>query len=199
MEYLYVLITAAVAGFIGFLIGRNISGSVQEKSRLENSLKEKQDELDAFRNKVTNHFEKTADLFNQVSDSYQSLYDHIAKSSNQLCASSTFQLLPQNAKEQQKVSAESLPPTPNPVHEQNTASNQLFDSNRMYNAHEYRNQPKEEDESAEETLDTSKVVDIGSAKEDKKDPAGPALDYAVKAKGVINHNSLNDENVKNQS
>ena len=120
-----------------------ISKESQEKSRLEQELQDKQAELDAFRNKVTNHFEKTADLFNQVSDSYQSLYDHIASSSNQLCSAPSFQTLP-------KSEQDALESKPNPVHA-NTAndSEHMFDANKLYNAHDYRNQAEEQAEEEE--------------------------------------------------
>ncbi|TQV89800.1 YhcB family protein [Aliikangiella coralliicola] len=179
-------IIAGAAG--GFYFGRNFSGNANEKSRLETELKEKQSELDAFRNKVTNHFEKTAVLFNQVSDSYQSLYDHIAKSSTQLCSTATFQSLPQSTDEQ-------IESKPNPVHKTNTDSENLFDANKLYNAHDYRNNTEELEETEKLNVDfqDDKVVDIESAKEEKSEPA---LDYAIKEEGVINHNSLDIDGVK---
>ena len=191
MEYTLVLVGIIAAAAAGFYFGRNLSTNSQEKNRLEQELKDKQEELEAFRNKVTNHFEKTADLFNQVSDSYQSLYDHMATSSNQLCATPTFQSLPQGAEN-------NLETKPNPIHDSNSKSEDLFDANRLYNAHDYRNQDEEENEevtSEESIQDTATVVDIESAKE-KEEMNEPALDYAVKADGVVNHNSLDVDGVK---
>lgn len=195
-----------VAAVVGFFVGRHFSGGSVEKKRLAEELEAKQEELDAFRNKVSSHFEKTADLFNQVSDSYQSLYDHMASSSSQLCASPTFQGLPKGTTESaaaaaivadsdsvksetpkvevnEEAVAESKPEEPK--------ENQVFDANKLYNAHDYRNQEEDEKENALNDIDN--VVDIESAKDDKNEPA---LDYAVKKEGVINHDSLNSDNTK---
>lgn len=170
---LFGILTAAA----GFYVGRHYSNNVQDKIRLETQLNEKQVELDAFREKVNTHFEKTSTLFNQVSDSYQSLYDHIAKSSNQLCASQTFQTLLQKEPSEEKVEVDTKAAT-------TTAKlkKKLFDANKLYNAHDYRNQ-----------LEDDKVVAIDSAKDESQEPA---LDYAIKEKGTVNHNSLEIEKTK---
>lgn len=192
MEIFSAILGVIIAAGAGFYFGRNNSPDSKEKTRLETELKQRTDELEAFQNKVTNHFEKTASLFNQVSDSYQSLYDHMAKSSSQLCTSQSFRSLPKSSKNR-KTSAslgESV----------SGGEKQVFNADALYNAYDYRN--KQEDLEAMDIdkaiLDapikkSNKVVDIESAKEDKN---APALDYAIKDKGVINHNSLNINEVK---
>ncbi len=181
------IIVAAVAGFI---FGKKNSSNEVEKIRLEQELKNKTTELEAFHSKVNNHFEKTAELFNHVSDSYQSLYDHMAKSSTQLCASQTFQVLPKTTESDSETVA-------NPVLSQNpgsdTPSDELFDADHLYQAHEYRNLNEEESPEKSDVTD-NKVVEIATAKENHD---AQALDYAIKEKGVINHNSLDVEGVKN--
>lgn len=193
MEILAV-VGIVVAAVVGFLFGQKNSSSEVEKNRLTQQLKEKNSELEVFHSKVNTHFEKTAELFNHVSDSYQSLYDHMAKSSNQLCASQTFQVLPKKSDPQIETGAE-------PIHKQqindNESSDSLFQPDQLYQAHEYRNQVAEDDEQQVENEappEDSNVVKIAKAKEEQD---AQALDYAIKAKGVINHNSLDAENVKN--
>ncbi|MBV1908526.1 MAG: YhcB family protein [Kangiellaceae bacterium] len=178
-----------VAAAVGFFFGRNFSSNEVEKNRLEQQLKDKTAELETFHAKVNGHFEKTAELFNHVSDSYQSLYDHMATSSTQLCATQTFQSLPKS-QEEQSIREN---PTISQQSAQTAASEEVFDANHLYNAHDYRNQEQQE-EPEEPTIDDNKVVEIASAKEDSD---AQALDYAIKEKGVINHNSLNIEGVKN--
>jgi uncharacterized membrane-anchored protein YhcB (DUF1043 family) len=174
-----------IAAAAGFWFGKQNSSNEVEKNRLEQALSEKEKELEAFHSKVNTHFEKTAELFNHVSDSYQSLYDHMAKSSTQLCASETFQVLPK--------SVETPPETEeNPVFKNQMDSDDRFDANHLYNAHDYRNQKQDEEPESEEQ-DTN-VVEIASAKDDSNEHA---LDYAIKEKGVINHNSLDIDGVKN--
>jgi len=180
------VVATAVAGF---LLGKKYSGSEVERAKLEQQLSEKTEELNAFHTKVNSHFEKTAELFNHVSDSYQSLYDHMATSSTQLCASQTFQSLP-------KASGEQLPNESLTMREAGTGE-EVFDANHLYNAHSYRNQHAENDVE-EPKLDDPKVVEIASVKEEPSaDSDEHALDYAIKKKGVVNHNSLNMEGVKN--
>ncbi len=213
MEIITLIGFIAVAG-VAFFIGQNYSNSQTEKKKLEEALKEKTEELNAFHSKVNNHFEKTAELFNHVSDSYQSLYDHMATSSNQLCASSTFQALPtqtaQKSNQTQPIESSGIatPQEAGPYSKLKRVSDKgIFDANRLYNAHDYRNNnalEKEEvteDKVAEQPnfsplneKQDNKVVEINSAKEDKD---AQALDYAIKDKGVINHNSLDIEGVKN--
>jgi len=179
------IVIAAVAGFI---FGKKFSTHEVEKNRLEKELKDKTAELEAYHSKVNTHFEKTAELFNHVSDSYQSLYDHMAKSSTQLCASQTFQSLPKANETDEETLG-------NPVLKQNSESGELFDANHLYKAHEYRNQEIDEEETPSvEDAEDNKVVEITSLQDDDGEPA---LDYAIKKNGVINHNSLDIDGVKN--
>lgn len=176
-----------VAAAAGFFFGRNFSTNEVEKNKLEQQLKEKSAELEAFHGKVNNHFEKTAELFNHVSDSYQSLYDHMAKSSTQLCATQTFQALPKNTDPKQAI-----PEEPKSA-KSNDGLKEVFNPDQLYKAHDYRNKEEAENE-VEPEVNDNKVVEIASAKEDQD---AQALDYAIKEKGVVNHNSLDIEGVKN--
>lgn len=189
MEFLiaFGIIAAAVGGFV---LGKKFSSNEIEKTKLEQQLAVKTEELEAFHSKVNSHFEKTAELFNHVSDSYQSLYDHMATSSTQLCASQTFHSLPKSSSEE--------PAREDSIPAQSSIKNEaLFDANHLYKAHDYRNQQAEND-TEEVKVHDPKVVEIAKAKESSKsDLDAQALDYAIKDKGVINHNSLDIDGAKN--
>ncbi len=188
MEFLiaFGIIGAALGGY---LLGKKFSSNEVEKAKLVQQLSDKTAELDAFHSKVNSHFEKTADLFNHVSDSYQSLYDHMATSSTQLCASQTFQALPKSSSEGFPDDSVSSP--------QSNSKEELFDANHLYKAHDYRNQQAEND-AEDNKIDDPKIIEIAKAKENvMSDAEAQALDYAIKAKGVVNHNSLDIEGVKN--
>ncbi len=180
-----------VAAIVGFIFGKKNSTNEVERNRLEQQLKEKTSELEAFHSKVNTHFEKTAELFNHVSDSYQSLYDHMAKSSTQLCASQTFQVLPKTSEPQIDAVPHS---TPDKKSDTKKSAGDVFDADQLYQAHEYRNQEENNESPDEPLLTDNKVVEIASVKENQD---AQALDYAIKEKGVINHNSLDIEGVKN--
>lgn len=189
MEVFFAVIGIFAAAAGGFYFGRHLSSDAKEKQRLEAELIQKSEELDSFRNKVNTHFEKTADLFNQVSDSYQMLYDHMAKSSAQLCASPSFRSLPNAGANYAQTSNEL---------KTDLEFEKVFDANNLYNAYTYRNQENpshlaDETDNENQADEPSNIVDIESAKDDK---GQPALDYAIKAKGVINHNSLDNDNIK---
>lgn len=188
MEAFLTLLGIMAAAAVGFYFGRNHSSDAKEKKRMESELKEKKEELEAFRNKVTNHFEKTANLFNQVSDSYQSLYEHMATSSNQLCAKPPFQPLPQQVDRKEET-------TLSPENKTNINETDIFDADNLYNAHDYRNHQRTSDVKSGEvkSTDNDKVVNFESAKDENKEPA---LDYAIKEKGIVNHNSLNIDGIK---
>jgi len=187
MDIMSIIIGILIAGGIGFWLGRKNSASEEELKSLKEALAAKQEELDGFRNKVNQHFEKTAELFNQVSDSYQSLYEHMAKSSGQLCASQTFGTLPKAQQSNDK---------PNTLETDANAGEQsesVFNPEKLYRAHEYRNRPPLKEPSHEESPN---VVQLEKARESQVEQAEPALDYAIKDKGVINHNSLDIDGVK---
>jgi len=188
MELLIALgIIAAAVG--GFVFGKKFSSNAIEKTKLEQQLAVKTEELEAFHSKVNSHFEKTAVLFNHVSDSYQSLYDHMATSSTQLCASQTFRSLPKSLSDEISHESSSAQDSAN--------KEEVFDANHLYKAHNYRNQQAENDIEEAKARDP-KVVEIAKAKEDSLNELdAQALDYAIKGKGVVNHNSLNIDGVKN--
>ncbi len=186
MEILSVFGILAAAA-IGFLFGRKYSSNQVEKDRLEQQLKEKTLELETYHSKVNTHFEKTSQLFNHVSDSYQSLYDHMAKSSSALCANPTFQSLPKAEEETAKIEE-------NMVFKQAVKNPKPFNANNLYNAYNDQDASNEEKNKSDIPVDDNKVVEISSAKEDIN---AQALDYAIKEKGTINHNSLDIEEAKN--
>ncbi|MDQ7050639.1 MAG: DUF1043 family protein [Enterobacterales bacterium] len=189
------LLGIIIGALVGFVVGKKYSLNEIEKNKLEQALKEKTAELETFHAKVNGHFEKTAELFNHVSDSYQSLYDHMAKSSTQLCAGQTFQTIgkpDQAALDSQKPEEV---PTANPKLKQSKDEAELFDADQLYNAHDYRNQVQIGKEQAQPVVEDNKVVEITRALED----TDQALDYAIKEKGIINHNSLDIDGVKTKS
>ena len=112
----------------------------------------------------------------------------MAASSSQLCATPTFQALPQ-------TESEALEPTSNRAHKTNQDEANLFDAKSLYNAHDYRNKEEALETVTDQSVidEADNIVDIEAAKEERNEPA---LDYAIKKEGVINHNSLDIDGVK---
>lgn len=174
MEIVWIVLLA-LSATAGFLLGKYFSAHGKKKQQLEAKLQQTQAELESYRSKVNSHFEKSAQLFDRVSDSYQALYDHMAKSSSRLCATETFQSLPKtSATEASAITSD----------KDSHKDENFFDAEHLYNAHNYRNQknqqPVDQTKTADLTesnpQDNKNVVDIESA----KNPELPAQDYARK-------------------
>jgi hypothetical protein len=90
------------AALIGFAIGRRQSpgGSAQLKeleNRHEEELAQKQLELEAYQQKVHNHYNKTANLFKDMAGSYKELFDHLSVGYEQLGDHTDQRVLPERA------------------------------------------------------------------------------------------------------
>lgn len=79
------IITFAFGLGFGFLIAYltiKHSGRVKE---LEEELDKAHSEHDQYRGKVSQHFEKTAELFEDMTERYRAVYKHMASSAQDLC------------------------------------------------------------------------------------------------------------------
>ncbi len=78
------LITLAVGALIGYLLGRSGDNSTKQQ-QLINQLNESQRELGEYKEQVNNHFEQTAALVNNLTESYKAVHQHLAQGSEALC------------------------------------------------------------------------------------------------------------------
>jgi hypothetical protein len=189
MEWVVGLIVVAVTALVFYQLGKNQSPAQQKIEELENAVVNKDAELQRYKQQVTEHFQQTAHLFGKVTQEYQALYQHMANSSQFLVGAQPFK----NALENQNLSA-----SVNAIYRKSDATDDFrgedtFSNEHLYRAHEYRNRPEQVEDANEEDDIADNVIHLDKGKEDT---TAPPLDYAVKEKGVINHNSLNMENVK---
>jgi hypothetical protein len=70
---------------LGWLAGRAGRGSEGRVAKLEDRLREAQDERTAYAEAVAKHFDRTSDLFRDLTREYTSLYAHLAEGSRDLC------------------------------------------------------------------------------------------------------------------
>lgn len=75
-------IVALIALVVGFFIGRNIGGSAD--SNTQQAVADKQKELDEYKAQVSEHFGKTADLVDNLTQSYKDVFDHLGSSAKGL-------------------------------------------------------------------------------------------------------------------
>ncbi|MCK8515688.1 DUF1043 family protein [Methylonatrum kenyense] len=76
-----IVIAAAIAAFV---IGRYTAPGSARVRELEEQRDESSRELRFYREQVNSHFQTTAQLFNDVTASYRSLYEHLADGSEKL-------------------------------------------------------------------------------------------------------------------
>lgn len=75
----------AVSGLIvGLLAGRTLHPQEQQRKAAENKLQEAQERLRDYEHEVTRHFIKTSELFNNLSQSYRDVHEHLASSAMRL-------------------------------------------------------------------------------------------------------------------
>jgi uncharacterized membrane-anchored protein YhcB (DUF1043 family) len=70
---------------MGFIIGYTRNNDAGKMQELESELEKAQKEMGQYRGQVTDHFDKTAELFNRLTHDYRDVYEHLAVSSQILC------------------------------------------------------------------------------------------------------------------
>jgi uncharacterized membrane-anchored protein YhcB (DUF1043 family) len=103
----------AVGIALGVGIGRAWPVRTAKMAELEREKDQARNELGQYREEVSAHFERTAELFDKVTADYRSLYEHLALSARQLGAiegESTPQ--PLEKPEQRRLGAVATPETP---------------------------------------------------------------------------------------
>ena len=93
MENLWLISVAAlvVGGIIGFLFGRSGAGNSRQ-AELAEQLQTTRNELENYKEDVANHFEKTAELVNNLTNSYQDVHQHLAGGAQNLCQPGSIDL-----------------------------------------------------------------------------------------------------------
>lgn len=82
---LYLCIGIVIGGMAGFYFAKLDDFSKKQKQALEDKLHKTEQELVEYKDQVTAHFIETADLINNMTESYQKVHEHLAKGSVELC------------------------------------------------------------------------------------------------------------------
>lgn len=85
------IVALAIGGLIGFLLGRSGSDA-SERQALNRQLDEARADLGNYKQEVTEHFEKTAELVNQLTTAYRDVHQHLAQGAQTLGASESATL-----------------------------------------------------------------------------------------------------------
>lgn len=121
MYTLTTLIVIAIVTFgagliLGMLINSKRNASKQSQQQLEAHLSELQQQQETYQSEVTSHFTQTAELLDQLTNSYRDVHNHLAKGAEILASSSAgdaLKALPdddQNNQENAPVAEQLNPP-----------------------------------------------------------------------------------------
>ena len=89
---LWVVVTAALAGGLGFAIGRSGGAAARRVRALQVSLAEERavhdkarSEYDGYRKRVADHFSETSERLHDLTLQYRAVYEHLAQGATELC------------------------------------------------------------------------------------------------------------------
>ncbi|WP_455375994.1 YhcB family protein [Kaarinaea lacus] len=82
---LYLCIGVVIGGMAGFYFAKLDDFSKKQKQELEDKLQKSERELVEYKDQVTAHFVETANLINNMTESYQKVHEHLANGSVDLC------------------------------------------------------------------------------------------------------------------
>lgn len=80
------LLVVAVGIALGYSVGRLWPGSAARITALQRERDAAREDLRIYREEVSRHFHRTAELFDKVTADYRGLYEHLATSARQLGA-----------------------------------------------------------------------------------------------------------------
>ncbi len=85
------LIYILVAGVVGLLIGMLVMHLLHQKTTSNTDVKAVQEKLDNYQLEVETHFSKTADLIDNLTDSYKEVFEHMSDSAENLLTDEQIQ------------------------------------------------------------------------------------------------------------
>lgn len=90
------LVFLVIGAGVGFLFGHFVpSASKRRSEELKSELDQKSVEFESYKDEVASHFNETAALVNQLTESYKAVYAHLAKTSYELVDDERLQKIAQ--------------------------------------------------------------------------------------------------------
>lgn len=85
------LIYMVFAGVAGLLLGMLVMHLLHQKTTSNNDVQSVQQKLDDYQAEVESHFSKTADLIDNLTESYKEVFDHLSDSAEHLLTDEQIQ------------------------------------------------------------------------------------------------------------
>ena len=199
MDFLAGLIIFAIAFAGGIYFGRVIAPNARRITELENTIQENNKEHQEYKDHVSEHFSESADMFGDITEKYRSLYEHMSSGAYKLCdrrsiprelATSHVNIL---AVESPDVSPK-LTDTGEAM--QPNAEELMVDVSRPGLSPLDSESQRIAQKNKKNKDTTAEIIELDSQRTEDTKSNEQAKDYAIKGKGVINHNSLNQDDVK---
>jgi uncharacterized membrane-anchored protein YhcB (DUF1043 family) len=109
-----ICMTTAIAGiFVGFVLNQRKGTSGKAQRQLENHLSELQQQQQSYQTEVTEHFQETAKLLDQLTNSYRDVHNHLAEGAHLLAGetvSESLQMIPEDKKKAQPLEGSVITP-----------------------------------------------------------------------------------------
>lgn len=86
MVWLTALGCLVIGIVIGFVVATRTKSAPSKVTDLETQMEELQRTHNRYREEVSNHFSMTAELVQQMTDSYRDVYQHLATGAQELCS-----------------------------------------------------------------------------------------------------------------
>lgn len=86
MLWLIAIGCLAVGIAIGFVLAGRVNADPSKVAELEQKLQEMQRSHSNYKEEVSDHFNTTAELVQQMTDSYKDVYQHLATGAQELCS-----------------------------------------------------------------------------------------------------------------
>jgi len=115
MTWIIGLIALAIGGALGVIFSKATQKDYEEQKvkidELEQQLGETQQASNAFQDQVSEHFVKTSELFEEMTQKYRDIYDQLSADAQSLCQPGTNATLLTSTLEVQKRSTENIEAT----------------------------------------------------------------------------------------
>lgn len=93
--WLVAIFAVVITGVVGFFVGRQFGAGKARIEELESEVARQKGEIEAYRQEVATHFDKTATLFVSMAGSYKELFEHLSSGYEKLSSGSARELFQQ--------------------------------------------------------------------------------------------------------
>lgn len=208
MELIPGLIITIGAFVAGVLSAKYFSQNASRIKELEVTIEKNKQEFQSYKNDVAEHFSQSASLFGDITEKYRSLYEHMSTGATSLCDRRSVprelatahvdlltiespELAPKLNEQEQQLDKDNAPV----ADKIDAAKKNIVDVSRPgLSPLDSESQLIIKQNKIRQNA-SAEIIDLKSQRDDDLVSKEQAKDYAVKPEGVVNHNSLRQDDV----